>query len=120
MRATLPFSNFSEAVNAGVVRAANDVWAVGDTGHVWHSTDGMTFSEATIGADVQLMGIASHRDGLFVVGAGGAMFRQSGSTWQPQLAGTGENLAAIGGATSTGDLFALGAYGTILRRTPDP
>ena len=67
VRATLPFSNFSEAVNAGVVRAANNIWAVGDTGHVWHSTDGMTFSEATIGADVQLMGIASHRDGLFVV-----------------------------------------------------
>ena len=49
------------------------------------------------------------------------MFRLSGSTtWQPQLTGTGENLAAIGGASSTSDLFALGAYGTILRRTPDP
>jgi hypothetical protein len=62
----------------------------------------------------QLYGVwGSSSSDVFVVGAGGAVWRYNGSTWNSMDSGTNAELRGLWG-TSSSDIFAVGEGGTII------
>jgi hypothetical protein len=108
-------------ISAGLSLPGGEVWAVANRGAIVHRpSSGGTFATVASGVTVNLTGIASNGDGVFVVGQTGTILKLVAGAWQPQLSGASVNLAAIGAAGASGDLWAIGTMGTVLRRAKAP
>jgi photosystem II stability/assembly factor-like uncharacterized protein len=79
-----------------VAGGGNDIFIAGETGLVFHSTDGgQSFPEVTAPTDATLFTVLQTKDGgVFVCGVAGNAFRSSdaGQSWQPVNLGTVSNL----------------------------
>jgi hypothetical protein len=115
----------SAALRAISGRGSNDVWVVGDAGHIVHY-DGDTWSVVHDGSNFDLNAVWVHplmsgSEGVYAVGNGGRLWSYNGATWEtkqiadPQadlqdIWGSGETLVAVG----TGATIAYKASATAL------
>jgi hypothetical protein len=93
--------------------AANDIYACGEKGVIFHSTDGVTWTAQDLGVDAPI--VALHEDGstLYAVGHGGRVWRNTSGSWEALSSGTSENLYGVGKFGD--DIYICGANGTLLR-----
>lgn len=83
----------------GIGSSGNDVWVVGDGGHIVHSTDdGASFLEESSGSSADLYAVAA-ADALMAVAVGreGTVVytRDGGATWKSLSTGTSGYLGAV-------------------------
>jgi hypothetical protein len=93
------------------------VFAVGPAGKVLRF-NGTTWSNVTagVGAAQTLAGVVGAGTNVLIVGGGGTIIgsSNSGANWTTTVSGTENNLNAVWG-TSTGNVYAVGDGGTIVR-----
>ncbi|MBK8046745.1 MAG: hypothetical protein IPK16_06255 [Anaerolineales bacterium] len=83
--------------------AANNVYAVGDTGTLLHF-DGSNWSTIPLGYTNNLYAIwGTGANDIFVTGGSGIIFHYDGSTWSPMTSGTLYALRGVWGSSSTRD-----------------
>jgi len=109
---------------AGVWAASHDdVFVVGDDGDesaplglVFHY-DGVAWSEMDVDLARSLRDVRGTAEGkVLAVGTGGEMLRYDGSTWEPILSGTSDNLNAVWISSDAAEAYVVGDSGTILHR----
>jgi len=84
-----------------------------------HRYDGSQWTdEPAPGAFRAMAAMAAERTRPFAVGVQGAIWRRSGTQWDSVRSGTDSDLLALA-ACDNGDMLAVGAHATILRRRPD-
>ncbi|MGZ3440010.1 MAG: WD40/YVTN/BNR-like repeat-containing protein, partial [Polyangia bacterium] len=97
--------------------SANDVWAVGAPGSVYHSTDdGATWQDVTPAAGVGgLTGVwGSSANDVWIVGARGAMRTEdAGKSWATVTLPAAIGLSAVWGSGPK-DIYIVGGAGQIL------
>ena len=96
-------------------RTNDDVIVVGTHGRIIRHA-GQQWNEQTSGTTNDLLAVWSDPNsaGVFAVGdAGTVLYNNGTTTWQPQTSGTTAKLRGVWGTSST-DIFAVGANGTIL------
>lgn len=111
---TFPTQNYLRAVHA---IAANDVWAVGDAGTILHY-NGTDWTVSPSGVTQQLLAVTGSGSTLWAAGAGGTILKKVGAgAWTTEVSGTTRAINALW-ATSTGDVWAGGDLGLLLRYHP--
>src|SRR5690606_9402763 len=100
-----------------VTWTGSQVVAVGDSGTVITSPNGLSWEGRVSGVGANLFGVASSSSRIVAVGAAGTIVASAdGVAWQLQASGV---TAALYGVTWTGSLFvAVGAGGTVIT-SPD-
>lgn len=98
-----------------------DVWLVGDSGTILHSTSGASgsWSVQPSGTTQALYGVtADSATRAYAVGAAGTILHWDGSAWRVMVTPTRANLRAIAqGFSGPVDLWVVGDGGTILHGT---
>jgi len=111
---TNPTANDLNAV-AGL--GASNVFAVGVSGTLLQTTNsGVNWNSLASGTTRTLVGVSGGGTNLFLVGGGGTVISStnSGANWATTAFGTESNLHAVWG-TSSANVYAVGAGGTILK-----
>src|SRR5690606_33893142 len=100
-----------------VTWTGSQVVAVGDSGTVITSPNGLSWEGRVSGVGGHLFGVAASPSRIVAVGAGGTIVTSAdGITWQPQASGV---TVGLYGVTWTGSIFvAVGAGGTVIT-SPD-
>lgn len=97
--------------------ASNDVYVVGGSGTILHSSNsGATWLARNSATTATLYGVwGSGSDDIYAVGTAGRIFHSAdgGTTWTPQTSGTTSLLYAVWGSGSS-DVFIAGAAGVML------
>jgi hypothetical protein len=103
-------------LNGVFVRAADDVWAVGDLGLVLHF-DGDAWTRHDVPTEEKLTGVWASSDEVWVVGAKSTVLARQDDTWSavsiPAL-GDERALASVWGAQ--GNLWIAGGENTLIER----
>jgi hypothetical protein len=108
---TLPNQRYLRGVHAV---AANNVWAVGDFGTIFHF-DGSDWSLVASGVTQHLFAITGVGNTLWAAGTNGTILRKIGTgNWTVEQSGTTRTIFALW-ATSTSDVWAGGEDGLLLR-----
>ncbi len=96
--------------------SVTDLFLVGNTGGIYHSTNGTTFSAQTNADANNLYAIwGSSSSDIYALGAAGTIRHSTGTgTWSGQTSGTANNLYGVFGVSAT-EVYAVGAVGTILQ-----
>jgi len=111
---TLPNQSYLRSVHAV---AANNVWAVGDSGTILHF-DGTDWSLVASGITQHLYAITGAGNTLWAAGANGTILRKVGTgNWTVEQSGTTRTIYALW-ATSASDVWAGGDQGLLLRYRP--
>jgi hypothetical protein len=103
-------------LRAVFARSASDVFAAGDGGMIYHSTDtGATWTKGSVGNIVLFSAWAS--GSLVVVGSQGRFFRSTdaGASWTPSVYGSSGYLGLSG--TGANDVWAVGDRTVVLHST---
>jgi hypothetical protein len=91
-----------------------DAWAVGEAGVIVHY-DGASFSLAGL-FDYTLRAVWSlSPENVWAVGGAGVIMRFDGAQWYQEPSGTVATLYAIWGDQESGNIFAVGDNGTVLK-----
>jgi len=94
--------------------AADDLWAVGDGGEIWHGTT--RWESMTSGTKMGLRGAAARaRDDVWAVGEAGTLLHFGGTGWKSVFSDTKSDLLAVWADGKTGEAWAVGNSGTALR-----
>ncbi|MEO8699426.1 MAG: hypothetical protein ABI867_05255 [Kofleriaceae bacterium] len=96
-------------------RATDDVWMTGTTGIALHWT-GAAFTREDLPVDASLFAVAASEDRFITVGGAfdGVLFENAGDGWKSAIPTGG---ALLNGVAASGDVaFAVGEFGTVLRR----
>lgn len=111
---TFPTQSYLRAVHA---IAPNDVWAVGDAGTILRY-NGTDWTIVPSGVTQQLLSITGSGTTLWAAGTGGTILKKVGAgAWTAEVSGTTRTINALW-ATSTGDVWAGGDQGLLLRYHP--
>lgn len=96
--------------------SATDIYIVGNTGGIAHSSNGTTFSTQVNSDSYSLNSVwGSGSTDIFAVGASGTIRHSTGSgTWTGETSGTSNALNGVFGFSST-EVYAVGANGTVLK-----
>lgn len=108
----------TSGVNANLngLLGAGQLVAVGDSGTVITSTDGLTWTARTSGSTARLNAVAVTGSTYIAVGDGGVILRSAdAATWTALTSGTTANLYQV--VAIAGSFYALGANGTLIRST---
>jgi photosystem II stability/assembly factor-like uncharacterized protein len=114
--------DFHASLNAVWGSGPGDVYAVGDGGVVYHTSDGLSWRPQTSGTPWNLYGLSgvsgSRGGDVWAVGAAGTILRtgDGGATWHRVPSGTIQDLCAVW-VSPTRDVFVVGGAGTLLRST---
>jgi hypothetical protein len=94
--------------------SATNVFAVGASGIILHSTSGTDWSELNSGTADTLYGVwGNSGSDVFAVGACGTVVHYDGTSWSSMSSGTTDDLRGVWG-NSGSDVFAVGACGTVV------
>jgi hypothetical protein len=94
--------------------AANDVYAVGDHGRIFHHNGSSWSTVANVPASTTLNHVwGSRNNNIFAVGDFGTVVRFDGISWVKQSTGTEAHLYGVFGSTGS-NVYAVGQRGTIL------
>lgn len=97
--------------------AANNAWAVGDTGTILHY-NGTTWTPQTSGTTTPLLSVkAFDANNVFAVGYNGLILRYNGSSWSQMNTGTTTVIFSDIDGDSPTSMFAVGSGGAIYRYT---
>ncbi|ETR68276.1 MAG: hypothetical protein OMM_04655 [Candidatus Magnetoglobus multicellularis str. Araruama] len=93
-------------------RSANDIFAVGTGGAIFHY-NGISWSKVVTTYDDDFNAIWGDVGMVYVVGNNGVILQYNGHSWSKMFTGTTEHLNGIWGNGRS--VFAVGTYGTILK-----
>lgn len=117
---------------SGTVRSLwaseNDVYAVlqaggSEPGGLYHHQVVGGWQRLSVAAQASaLRAVWGHDQQVWVVGARGTIVHFDGvaGTWQTEISGTHQSLYDVRGDASSGEVWAIGDWGTVLRRYPQP
>lgn len=96
-------------------RAANDVWISGTTGTTLH-WNGTALERTNVPTEASLLSVAGNAERFITVGGqfDGVLYENDGAGWVSKLPTGGPTLTGV--AVSEDDAFAVGQFGTVLRR----
>jgi hypothetical protein len=94
-----------------------DLWTVGDSGNIWHSSPQWTHYQTENHRDLRGVAIES-ADSVWAVGEGGTIAHFDGKAWKLSPSGTAQDLIAVW-AFPSGEVWAVGENGTALQRIKD-
>lgn len=93
--------------------ATNDLWAVGESGTIWHS-DGTPWQQSSTGRAVAMNSVwATDSQNVWAVGDNGSVLRYTGSYFKAVSVGTSLILNGVWAASAT-DVWVVGTGGLIL------
>ena len=93
-------------------RSANDIYAVGNGGAIFHY-NGISWSKVVTTYDDDFNAIWGDVGMVYVVGNNGIILQYNGYSWSKMFTGTSEHLYSVWGNGRS--VFAVGTYGTILK-----
>ncbi|KPA16408.1 hypothetical protein MHK_003370, partial [Candidatus Magnetomorum sp. HK-1] len=93
-------------------RSANDIYAVGNGGAIFHY-NGIAWSKVVTTYDDDFNAIWGDVGMVYVVGNNGVVLQYNGYSWSKMFTGTTEHLYGVWGNGRS--VFAVGTYGTILK-----
>ncbi|MBF0450343.1 MAG: cadherin domain-containing protein [Candidatus Magnetomorum sp.] len=93
-------------------RSANDIYAVGNSGAIFHY-NGISWSKVVTTYDDDFNAIWGDVGMVYVVGNNGVVLQYNGYSWSKMFTGTTEHLYGVWGNGRS--VFAVGTYGTILK-----
>ena len=93
-------------------RSANDIYAVGNGGAIFHY-NGISWSKVVTTYDDDFNAIWGDVGMVYVVGNNGVVLQYNGYSWSKMFTGTTEHLYGVWGNGRS--VFAVGTYGTILK-----
>jgi hypothetical protein len=110
---SIPVRNFADSVVRLWGTRDNDIWVIGNGGHISHY-NGATWQTVPSGTSDNLSGIFGFSDkDVWVVGDAGSVLRWDGVEWKRQSSLTNNRLRAVWGPNAA-DVWAGGDLGTLL------
>lgn len=104
-----------ETLNSVWGSSENDVYVVGNNGTILHY-NGSEWGLVPTPTSKNLYGVWGSSDtNIYAVGRGGTILHYDGSSWSDIVSPTNKHLYAIWGNKESGDIYAVGREGTIIR-----